>query len=103
MKYDSNQSNSDDYEIIGDSEDLKNLESGIDEESLPFVFDVVTKGLYSDKYSSIVRELSSNSEDALKEAENLLEMTIDEFRANYKKAYKDETDEEIQELKDYFI
>lgn len=43
------------------------LEANIDASSLPFVFELVTKNLYSDVIGSIIREITSNCFDAHKE------------------------------------
>lgn len=56
-------------EVITVGEDTGVLEAGIDENSLPFLFEMMTEGLYSDPIGSMVREITSNCFDAHKEAD----------------------------------
>lgn len=55
-----------DVQRIGDTDD--GIEARIDESSLPYVFDLVSKHLYSDPISSMIRELTSNCFDSHIEA-----------------------------------
>lgn len=50
---------------IGDDTSVK---AGIEEENLPFVFELMSKNLYSDPIAAIVREITSNCFDAHEEA-----------------------------------
>lgn len=47
-----------------ESEKTEVIEASIDVESLPFIFDMFIRGIYSKPYNSIVRELVSNATDA---------------------------------------
>lgn len=55
----------DNLEIEGNIEGIK---AGIAQDSLPFLFDLVTKNFYSDPIGSVCREITSNCFDAHKEA-----------------------------------
>ncbi|MBS1960727.1 MAG: hypothetical protein JST04_00820 [Bdellovibrionales bacterium] len=56
----------DDIEIIGE---VETTEAKIDNSSLPFLFEMVSKSLYSNPIQSIIREITSNCFDSHKEAE----------------------------------
>lgn len=51
---------------VGDTDE--GIQAGIDESSLPFVFELVSKQLYSNPIGSIVREITSNCFDSHIEA-----------------------------------
>lgn len=51
---------------VGDTEE--GIQAGIDESSLPFVFELVSKQLYSNPIGSIIREITSNCFDSHIEA-----------------------------------
>lgn len=55
-----------DVQRIGDMDD--GVKAGIDESSLPFVFELVSKQLYSNPIGSVVREITSNCFDSHVEA-----------------------------------
>lgn len=65
-------------ETIGEME--QGLTAGISEESMPFVFELVSKQLYSNPIGSIVREITSNCLDAHTEAENTEDPVIVRFK-----------------------
>lgn len=50
---------------LGEDDSIK---AGISQESLPFVFDIISRQLYSNPIGSIVREITSNCFDSHKEA-----------------------------------
>lgn len=65
-------------ETIGEME--QGLTAGISKESMPFVFELVSKQLYSNPIGSIVREITSNCLDAHTEAENTEDPVIVRFK-----------------------
>lgn len=55
-----------DVERVGELSD--SIQAGISKESLPFVFDIISRQLYSNPIGSIIREITSNCFDSHKEA-----------------------------------
>jgi len=55
-------------EITNIGGEFETKKAGIDESSMPFLFEMMSKSLYSNPIGSIVREITSNCFDSHKEA-----------------------------------
>ena len=73
MKYDSAGS----HEFVGE-ESLESISYGIDPNNMAMAIEMFTQ--YSDIKGSIVRELTSNAEDAAREVEDIQTLPFDRLR-----------------------
>jgi signal transduction histidine kinase len=91
------------YVSIGENDDY--IEAGIDSESLPLFFELMSKGIYANPIGSICREVVSNCYDANVEnnkASELVVVSINDDFGEYSIEFKDKgigiSEERIQKV-----